>query len=183
MTRPTIAITVADALGEAVAPALLGLIEQVIGAVLNLEGQSEGQRGEVSVSVLLTDDAELHALNRDYRGIDAPTDVLSFPGDPGNPGDLAAEQPADTANQQPAAQPRFVRPPDAPRHLGDLALSYERVLAQAAEYGHSPQRELAYLSAHGTLHLLGYDHEAGPEEAARMRLREEAALQALGLTR
>jgi probable rRNA maturation factor len=117
--------------------------------------------------VLVADDAELQRLNRDYRGLDAPTDVLSFGDD----------------EQAQGGTPSFVAPPDAPRYLGDIAISYERVLAQAAEYGHSPQRELAYLAAHGALHLLGYDHERGPEHAAAMRAREEAAMQRLGLER
>jgi probable rRNA maturation factor len=76
-----------------------------------------------------------------------------------------------------------VAAPGAWPHLGDIALSFERVQAQAAEYGHSLQRELAYLVAHGTLHLLGYDHETGPTEAAAMRQREEAVLAGLGLAR
>jgi probable rRNA maturation factor len=95
--------------------------------------------------------------------VDAPTDVLSF-GDDG------------------PATP-FVGQPDAPRYLGDIAISYERVLAQAADYGHSVSRELAYLAVHGALHLLGYDHERGPDGAAAMRAREEAVMAALGLGR
>src|SRR5207245_3084599 len=113
--------------------------------------------------------AALNTLNRDYRGVDAPTDVLSF----------AAEEdaPAD------AARPAFVLPPDIPRYLGDIAISYEHVVAQAAEYGHSRERELAYLTAHGVLHLLGYDHQLGAAEEAAMRSREEAAMERLGLRR
>jgi probable rRNA maturation factor len=135
------------------------LIERAVAAVL----EAERVEGEVEVSVLVADDATLHQLNRDYRGVDAPTDVLSFGDDEG-----------DSA---------FVAAPRAPRYLGDIAISYERVLAQAAEYGHSAERELAYLAAHGALHLLGYDHELGPEDAAAMREREEAAMVRLGLTR
>ncbi|MFL5804465.1 MAG: rRNA maturation RNase YbeY [Roseiflexaceae bacterium] len=141
------------------------LIERAVAAVLAGEGVGE----PVEVSVLVADDTALHALNRDYRGVDAPTDVLSF----------AAEEEAPGG----AAHPMFVLPPAAPRYLGDIAISYERVLAQAAEYGHSPARELAYLAAHGVLHLLGYDHECGPEDAATMRAREEAAMERLGLRR
>ncbi len=137
-----------------------GLIERAAAATLEAEGLAE----PVELSVLVTDDAQLHQLNRDYRGVDAPTDVLSF------------------AAEEEAGGP-FVRPPDAPRYLGDIALSYERVVAQAAEYGHSRERELAYLVAHGVLHLLGYDHERGPEDAAAMRAREEAAMERLGLPR
>ena len=141
------------------------LIERAVAATL----AGEGVDGPIEVSVLVSDNARLHELNRDYRGVDAPTDVLSF----------AAEEEADDD----AAQPAFVLPPDAPRYLGDIAISYERVVAQAADYGHSPERELAYLTAHGVLHLLGYDHERGPEDAAAMRAREEAAMERLGLPR
>ena len=82
---------------------------------------------------------------------------------------------------QPEA-PEFVLPPDAPRHVGDVLISYERAVAQAAEYGHSVEREVCYLLAHGILHLLGHDHQEEAERA-RMREREEAALRPLGLTR
>jgi probable rRNA maturation factor len=77
---------------------------------------------------------------------------------------------------------RFVLPPDQPANLGDVVVSYPRAIAQAEEFGHSPERELGYLVAHGVLHVLGYDHE---EEADRrhMRQREEEALGAIGLTR
>lgn len=138
------------------------LIERAVAAVL----VGEGGVGPVEISVLVTDDATLQALNRDYRGIDAPTDVLSF----------AAEDEA-------PAGPAFVRPPGTPRYLGDIAISYERVVVQAAEYGHSRARELAYLTAHGVLHLLGYDHERGAAEDAAMRARAEAAMEQLGLPR
>jgi probable rRNA maturation factor len=138
------------------------LIERAAAAVLAHEGVSE----PVEIGILVTDDIEMHALNRDYRGVDAPTDVLSFGGEPENPDDSP-----------------FVSAPDTPHYLGDIALSYERVLTQAQEYGHTPQRELAYLVAHGMLHLLGYDHEAGPDEAATMRVLEEAIMRELGLGR
>ena len=93
--------------------------------------------------------------------IDAPTDVLSF-----------AEEAAG-----------FVLPPGMPRPLGELVVSYERVLAQAAEYGHSPDRELAFLVVHGTLHLLGYDHERGAADDAAMRERQRVIMGQLGLGR
>jgi probable rRNA maturation factor len=70
-----------------------------------------------------------------------------------------------------------------PRYLGDIAISYERVVAQAAEYGHSIARELAFLTVHGMLHVLGYDHERGPADAAAMRAREETVMQLLELPR
>ncbi len=133
------------------------LIERTIATVL----QQATVCGHVEVSVLVADAATLHTLNRDYRGVDAPTDVLSFAG---------------------SADDHFVTPPGAPRYLGDIALSYPHVVAQAAAYGHSLARELAYLTAHGTLHLLGYEHEDSTD-AATMREREEAAMAALGLDR
>ena len=139
------------------------LIERAIAAAL----AAEGVTGNIEVSVLVTDDAALHQLNRDYRDVDAPTDVLSF----------ADEEESD------AAPTSFVRAPDAPRYLGDLAISYERVVAQAAEYGHSRERELAFLTVHGVLHLLGYDHERGPEDQAAMRAREELIMEQIGQTR
>jgi probable rRNA maturation factor len=139
------------------------LIERAVAAAL----AAEGVAGTIEVSVLVTDDATLHQLNRDYRSVDAPTDVLSFADD----------------EESGSAPTAFVRPPDAPRYLGDLAISYERVVAQAEEYGHSRARELAFLTVHGILHLLGYDHERGAEDQAAMRAREEIIMQQLGLPR
>ena len=138
------------------------LIERAVEAVLTAETIA----GPAELSVLVTDDAQVRALNRDYRNVDAPTDVLSF----------AAEEDA-------SDRPAFVRPPGAPRYLGDIALSFERVVSQAAEYGHSRERELAFLVVHGVLHLLGYDHERGPEDEAAMRARQEAAMERLGIGR
>jgi probable rRNA maturation factor len=157
----TVEVTVEEGLEQRVAAAALdlALVERAVAAVL----RGEALAGPAELGVLVADDARLHELNRAYRGVDAPTDVLSF-------GDDGPETP-------------FVGQPDGPRYLGDIAISLERVLAQAAEYGHSPSRELAYLAAHGALHLLGYDHERGPEDAAAMRAREEAAMASLGLSR
>ena len=100
---------------------------------------SQGVKGRVGVSVVITDDAEIQELNRRYRGIDAPTDVLSF----GNEGD---ERP-------------FVTPPDEPRYLGDVVISYPRAEAQAQARGQPPHAELDLLVVHGCLHLLGFEDE------------------------
>ncbi len=132
------------------------LIERTAAAVLAYTGVFEA----VSISLLITSDATLQKLNHDYRGIDAPTDVLSFADD---------------------NYTSFVIAPGTPRYLGDIAISYERVQEQAAEYGHAIERELAYLVAHGMLHLLGYDHERSPDDAAAMRTGEEAVMEMLGL--
>lgn len=118
------------------------------------------------LTIQVLDDDGLRQANREQRGVDAATDVLSFP--------LLPELQPD--------QGAFALPPDAPRHLGDVLISAERAQAQAAEYGHGLERELAYLLAHGILHLLGYDHVRASERR-RMRAREEAALGALGLAR
>jgi probable rRNA maturation factor len=123
----------------------------------------EGVQPPASVTVWITNDDELHTLNREYRDVDRSTDVLSFGTDE-------------------EEDPRFVAPPDEPRHLGDLAISYPHVVQQAEDYNHSRERELSYLLTHGILHLLGYDHEQ-PTDAQRMREREEVLLGALGITR
>ncbi len=164
MTLPIVEIQVAEPFAEKVDSGDCALIERTILAVAAYEGVAEG----VEVSVLVADDATLASLNREYRGIDAPTDVLAFPGGSPPGGD---------------AESTFALPPEGPRHLGDIAISYERVLAQAAEYEHSTRRELAYLVAHAMLHLLGYDHHGSLEATAAMRAREEAVMEELGLGR
>lgn len=140
------------------------LVERAV--IATLAGESVDEL--IEISILITHDRVLQRLNRDYRGINAPTDVLSF---------------AEEEEEQAEGKSAFVHPPDVPRYLGDIAISYQRVIAQADEYGHSHERELAYLTAHGVLHLLGYDHERGVEEEAQMRAREEAAMERLGLPR
>jgi len=122
----------------------------------------------VAIGVTVTDDEGIRQMNREYRGIDAPTDVLSFPlQEYLRPEELAAT---------------FPLPPGEPLHLGDIAISYPRAVEQATEYGHSLERELAFLAVHGVMHLLGYDHE-DPDQAGLMRREEEAVLLRLGLTR
>jgi probable rRNA maturation factor len=130
---------------------------------------AEGVEGSVEITLVLTDDDEIRALNDAHRGVDEPTDVLSFPleGSPRGP------FPSGGAGSDDG--PAFVTPPDLARHLGDVVISFPRAEAQAREYGHSLRRELAYLTVHGALHLLGYDHE-GESERAVMRAKEEAAL-------
>ena len=121
------------------------------------------------VNVLVTNDTGIHRVNLDMRGVDAPTDVLSFPMFELQPGDKPGPDDADPASGL------------AP--LGDMCISLERAKAQAKEYGHANRRELAYLAVHSVLHLLGYDHlDEGPMKA-RMRAREEAVMAELGLER
>lgn len=127
-----------------------------------------------AVDVLITDDDGIRSVNRAHRGVDRATDVLSFP--------LGAFSPGNTAGSQ---QKRLRRLwDDAARAcmLGDIVISLERAVAQAAEYGHDLRRELAYLTVHGLLHLLGYDHMNNADKE-RMRAMEERALNSAGATR
>ena len=124
---------------------------------------AEDLHGRFEVSISFLDNEQIHELNRDYRKIDNPTDVLSFPTGDGHSFDKNSESGADM--------------------LGDIALSIPKVYEQAEQYGHSVQREFAYLTVHSMLHLLGYDHEPGGIEALRMREKEEAILAMLGLQR
>lgn len=130
---------------------------------------AEGVDFPCEVDVLITSDEGIHAINRDMRQVDRPTDVLSFPEFDLRPGELPGAEDAD--------------PGTGLVPLGDMVVSWEHVTAQAKEYGHSNRRELAYLVVHSVLHLLGYDHLDEGEEKARMRAREEAILAELGITR
>ena len=118
------------------------------------------ENGEVSIT--LTNNAYIHELNRDYRGIDRPTDVLSF-----------------ALNE--SEEPDIADGPDV-NILGDLIISVERAEEQAADYGHSVRREMAFLTVHGMLHLLGYDHM---EEADRLEMEAEQrfVMEKLGIPR
>ena len=141
------------------------LLEEVITAALAAEGVSL----PCEINVLLTDDGGIHQVNLDMRGVDRPTDVLSFPMFNLRPG----ERP----------QPGDEDPETGLVPLGDMCISLERAAAQAAEFGHSVKRELAYLTVHSALHLLGYDHmDEGPMKR-QMRLHEEFILDKLGITR
>ena len=117
----------------------------------------------VYVSLVLTDDVGIARLNRQYRGIDAPTDVLSF-------------------SQLESSGPPVEWPEGMPLTLGDIVVSLPRAELQAGEYGHSRERELAFLLVHGLLHLLGFDDET-PGQAAVMEEHQERILQSLGLVR
>ena len=130
---------------------------------------AEGMTLPCEVDVLLTDDEGIHRINLDMRNVDRPTDVLSFPEFDLTPEELPAAEDAD--------------PGTGLIPLGDMVLSMERVAAQAEEYGHSRQRERAYLVTHSMLHRLGYDHLDEGEMKKQMRGREEASMALLGLER
>lgn len=129
---------------------------------------------EVQVNVLLTDNEGIRGFNRQFREIDKETDVLSFPNlDYSTPGefDIPIEREAD-----------YFDPDTGELILGDIILSVDKVKEQAAEYGHSEKRELAFLVAHSMLHLCGYDHME-EKEALVMEEKQEASLLKLGITR
>lgn len=124
---------------------------------------AEGMEGTYEVSISLVDDETIHQYNLQFRNKDKSTDVLSFP---------LGESGVYDVN------------PDTGRFLlGDIVISMETAIRQAENFGHTVDRELAFLTVHSMLHLLGYDHENGGLEEARMREKEEAILTSLGLAR
>ena len=123
------------------------------------------------INVLVTNDKGIHAINLASRQIDRPTDVLSFP------------MFQLTAGNPPSDWEDYRDPDSGLVPLGDMCISLERAMAQAEEFGHSFQREIAYLTAHSMLHLLGYDHVAGGIESVHMREKEEEVMKQLGLPR
>lgn len=133
---------------------------------------------EAEVNVVLTGDEEIRRTNREFRGIDSATDVLSFPAlEYETPGDFSF---LDELSEEEEAM--YCDPDTGELVLGDMMISLEHVAAQAEEYGHSKERELAFLVAHSMLHLFGYDHME--EEERRVMQREERALMdGLGITR
>ena len=142
-------------------PALAALLRRSVKTAL----QSEGVTQPCEVNILLTDDEGIHEINLAMRGVDRPTDVLSFP-----MFDLAEGEHPDECDPETGRVP-----------LGDMCISLECARAQAREYGHSFEREICYLAVHSTLHLLGYDHMDEGERKRRMRGREEAVMSVLKL--
>jgi probable rRNA maturation factor len=132
---------------------ILPRLEQVAAAVLAHEGVSDA-----SLSLVLTDDAEVHRLNREYRNVDSPTDVLSFAA---HDGELDLQQIPDDLRAALA------------RELGDVLIAVPYAERQAARFGNSLEAELHLLAVHGVLHLLGYDHATPTDEAAMWALQEE----------
>lgn len=129
-------------------------LAQVIAAALAAESHSDAE-----MTLVITDDEAVAALNRQYRGVEGPTDVLSFP----------AQEPA----------PGFVSAPEADAYLGDVIIALPFTRRQAADLGRPLAAELRLLAAHGVLHLLGYDH-AEPAEEAAMWAKQDAILGQVG---
>ncbi len=128
---------------------------------------------EAEVNLLLTDDRGIRQFNKDMRGIDEPTDVLSFP-------NLDFEKEGEYI--LPESESDYIDPETGLVILGDIVINLDRVISQAREYGHSRLREYAFLIAHSMLHLSGYDHMSD-DEAALMESRQEAVLNKLGIVR
>lgn len=144
-----------------ITPELKKLLKKAV--VTALEYENFGRDAELSLSFVTNE--EIRELNSEYRGVDRPTDVLSFPmidGD-ADEGDIDMYSGAVV--------------------LGDIIISAEKAVEQAEAYGHSVERELAFLAVHSVLHLLGYDHERSPEEEKDMFERQEKILSAAGITR
>ena len=146
---------------EPVTPELRCLVKMAIYSALEYEDFSK----KAEISVTFTDNEGIHEINSAQRGVDAPTDVLSFPMMSGDDSD------ADTDYSNGAVM------------LGDIVLNLERARAQAAEYGHSYTREVAFLTVHSVLHLLGYDHLTSEEADRDMRARQDAVLDIMGIGR
>ena len=119
---------------------------------------------DCDISVTVTDNIHIHELNREYRGVDRPTDVLSFPMYSFTDDDMPEEGPA-------------------PVVLGDIVKSVERAKEQAVEYGHSFQREISFLTVHSVLHLLGYDHEVSEKAENEMFSLQDKIMDKLGILR
>ncbi len=124
---------------------------------------NEGFNDSAEINITFVSDEEIHILNKKFRDIDSATDVLSFP--LGENGEYDED------------------PETGAKMLGDVVISVEHAVAQAKEYGHTLNREMAFLTVHSVLHLLGYDHVNGGLEALRMREHEEAVLSKLGVSR
>ncbi|NLL17492.1 MAG: rRNA maturation RNase YbeY [Clostridia bacterium] len=140
-------------------------LENIINRVLNTGIEEEQVDPQLEVSVALVDDETIRELNRDYRNVDRPTDVLSF-----------------AYREDDPDEPDYDIDPSEEDVLGDIIISLERAKVQAEEYGHSLERELGFLVAHGFYHLLGYDH-LEPEEEALMEDKVEGILALVGLVR
>ncbi|MGG4193817.1 rRNA maturation RNase YbeY [Paenibacillus jamilae] len=148
-------------------PSLIELLERILQEAAAMEGIQEGE-----VALTFVDNEQIHELNREYRGIDRPTDVLSFALNESVEEELDIlyeiedEQELDEMNDL----------------LGDIIISTECAKEQADEYGHSLEREIGFLFVHGFLHLLGYDHQDEPSEQIMMD-KQEAVLEKVGLRR
>lgn len=136
-------------------------VSSIINKCIHATLDSENVDVPCEINVLVTNNKGIQAINLASRSIDAPTDVLSFPMFQLTPGSL------------PKDWDEYMDPETNTCPIGDMAISLERAIEQAKEYGHSVRREIGYLTIHSVLHLLGYDHLDEAEQKAQMRNREE----------
>lgn len=148
-------------------------VKEILDAVMSQVLDMEACPYEAQVNLLITDNEGIHEFNREYRQVDSPTDVLSFPM-------IDFECEADFSGIGEAVD--YFDPESGELVLGDIIISVDKVKEQAEKYGHSVKREIAFLIAHSMLHLCGYDHMA-EDEAQVMEQKQEAVLLALGITR
>ena len=156
MTKPEINISIERNLSVSLKK---GWLRGIVLKTLEVEGIASS----AEIGLVITDSKTIQKLNRTYRRVDKPTDVLAFHMIP--------------STSQQSEQP-FVGPPDGKHHLGEVVISYTQAVKQAREQGHSIEQELTLLIVHGVLHLLGYDHEL-INESQRMRNEENTILERL----
>ena len=135
---------------------LTGWLKKVIKATLAREGMS----GNIELGLFVSGQGKIRELNQKYRNEDEPTDVLAF------------------ATEKEMGFLPFIEPPDGVRHLGEVTVSYPQAVIQAGEHHHSVEKEIAILTIHGVLHLLGYDHDE-PENGKKMKAKEKEILEGL----
>lgn len=140
--------------------------EEIIKKVTQTVLELEKIKHNLEIYITLTNNEEIHKINKEYRDVDRPTDVLSFP----------------MYEREEISKLREDKQNEIDEVLGDIIISIPKVKEQAEEYGHSYERELAYLTTHGMLHLLGYDHMID-EEKVIMREHEEKVLEKLNILR
>ena len=149
--------------------------EEVAALVAKEVLRSEGCDREVEISLTITNDEGIQELNREFREIDRPTDVLSFP-------NVSYEEPGDFSVMEGEQEVDLLNPDTGNIMFGDIVVNEDRVRSQAEEYGHSTKREFAFLIAHSMLHLCGYDHME-EDEAKVMEKKQSDVLNTLGITR
>jgi len=150
-----------------ISDSLIELMENILQKAGELEGVDEGE-----VDLTFVNNERIHELNREFRGIDRPTDVLSFAMNDTVEDELEIIYEVEEGEES----------EEIPNTLGDIIISVTRAQEQAIEYGHSLERELGFLFVHGFLHLLGYDHQDEASEAEMMS-KQENVLSQVGLTR
>lgn len=145
-------------------------ISKLIDVTVKKTLQTEKRNDNYEISVYIVDDEMMRGLNSRFRGIEQPTDVLSFP--------MISYDMSQDGNPTPIVEGQAINPQSGDVLLGDIVISLPRATQQAMEYGHSRDREICFLTVHGMLHLLGYNHES-EKEGNLMRAKEKDILLAL----